>query len=137
MLSKIIKSALIFLFVIILGSCSSNPTEFVGKWDTERVIVNGKIQDKPEMTEKWIEFHPDGTYTVGNYLHDKTATGKWEFSSSNKRLKLDSDRGPFDDSRWNVTFKDGKMIWLLPEELNQGYVEIVNIRSKKSESKSE
>jgi len=120
--------SIIFLSFIVL-SCSGEKNELLGKWDNDRVIIGGKIQERPEFTKKWIEFFNNGTYVVGNYMHDKTQTGKWNYNTMNSSLSLDSDAGPYDDSSWKVNFRDNKMIWTTGPGPGTPYIEIIMKKS--------
>ncbi|MCF8413301.1 MAG: hypothetical protein K9G44_07805 [Melioribacteraceae bacterium] len=120
--------------VIVFGfvSCSDISDKIQGKWNVQRFLIDGEIQDKPELTKKWIEFLPDGKYVVGNYLHEKTQTGKWEYDLIDLELKLDSDLGPFDDSLWEITIREDEMIWIGSPEFTDSYLEIIYVKAEQS-----
>ncbi|MCF8261665.1 MAG: hypothetical protein K9J12_12885 [Melioribacteraceae bacterium] len=130
---RILVTASITL-VIVFGfvSCSDISDKIQGKWNVQRFLIDGEIQDKPELTKKWIEFLPDGKYVVGNYLHEKTQTGKWEYDLIDLELKLDSDLGPFDDSLWEITIREDEMIWIGSPEFTDSYLEIIYVKAEQS-----
>lgn len=100
-----------YLTVLILcfscGEPKPTPEVIIGKWALVD-IKDGDIDINHERNPKGdriMEFYKDGTYfTSGSGTADRT--GKWSLDTAKNILRLDSDAGPGDDTRWTVELKN-------------------------------
>jgi hypothetical protein len=84
----------------------------VGRWDMERVLDDGTdvtAQANPDGN-RFLVLHADGTFEGGGRASDRNS-GRWVYREGTRRLGLDSDLGPDNDSIWEVTLRGNRMEW--------------------------
>ena len=94
------------------SSGTSSDRALVGRWDMER-ITDGRTDVTAEANpagDRFITLHADGTFESGGQPYGRN-TGRWVYSPTTRRLGLDSDLGPDDDSVWTVTLRGDTMQW--------------------------
>ncbi|MEM0962480.1 MAG: hypothetical protein AAGK21_08110 [Bacteroidota bacterium] len=84
----------------------------VGRWDMERVLDDGSdVTDQHDPNnDRFIVLFDDGTFESGGGPYGRN-TGRWIYNTNTRRLGLDSDLGPEDDSIWTVTLRGDTMEW--------------------------
>ncbi len=84
----------------------------VGRWNMERILDDGTdvSAEANPAGDRYITLHADGTFESGGQPYGRN-TGRWTYDAGARRLGLDSDLGPDDDSVWTVTLQDDLMIW--------------------------
>lgn len=106
------KLIILIVAIATLTACNSSEKKIHGKWLMHQVIQDGKdvsAEHNPEK-DRYFIMNNDGTFESGGQPYGKN-TGKYVFDTNAKTLFIDSDLGPEDDSNWNISFEDDKMIW--------------------------
>ena len=102
---------LLTLFIFL--SCNTSEKldkKIIGEWTMEKVYEYGEdvsARHNPN-NNRWIKFNEDGTFVSGGDPFGRN-TGKWKIDNDKSILFIDSDVDD-DDSEWNVTFEEDKMI---------------------------
>jgi len=120
------RLALAALAVLVASGCATvapSPSEpgggndsarlaLVGRWDMERITDDGAdvSAEANPAGDRYITLHADGSFESGGQPYGRN-TGRWTYDARARRLGLDSDLGPEDDSVWAVTLQDDLMIW--------------------------
>ena len=105
---------LLICFFITFVSCStkkSQEKQILGKWKMEKVY-----EGEQEVTaihnpknNRWIKFNRNGSFESGGDPYGYN-DGTWELDLEKSILFIDS-KTEGDDSEWNVTFEEDKLIW--------------------------
>ncbi len=111
------RLALFVLVLLVAGGCASAPSgldgsPLVGRWAMERVLDQGAdvSAEANPARDRYIVLRPDGTFESGGQPYGRN-TGTWVYNTRTRRLGLDSDLGPDDDSTWAVSLRGDTMEW--------------------------
>ena len=109
--------ALLALAALASSGCvttASLPDEraLVGRWDMESIIDDGTdvSAEANPAGDRYIDLRADGSFVSGGQPYGRN-TGRWVYNPRTRRLGLDSDLGPDDDSVWSVTIRGDVMTW--------------------------
>ncbi|WP_420455605.1 hypothetical protein [Rubrivirga sp.] len=110
------------------GSVSARDA-LVGRWTMERVTDGGNDVSATANPagDRFIVLHADGTFESGGRPYGRN-TGRWVYNARTRRLGLDSDLGPDDDSTWAVSLRDDTMEW---EGVGSAYARRFRITSRR------
>ena len=78
----------------------------------ERVLDDGvdvSAEANPAR-DRYLVLHADGTFESGGQPYGRN-DGLWVYRDGTRRLGLDSDLGPDNDSVWEVTLRGDVMEW--------------------------
>ena len=84
----------------------------VGRWDMDRIYDGDRdvsVVQNPER-DRYIALRADGSFESGGSPYGRN-TGRWTYDAGARRLGLDSDLGPDDDSVWTVSLRGDVMEW--------------------------
>ena len=105
------------LTALVAGGCAttaprSDRDALVGRWAMERVTDDGAdvTATANPAGDRFIVLHADGTFESGGQPYGRN-TGRWVYNAGTRRLGLDSDLGPDDDSVWTVSLRGDTMEW--------------------------
>ena len=88
----------------LLASAASPPKPFSADYEVRRNdqrIGTGQVS---------LQHHADGTFESGGQPYGRN-DGRWVYRDGTRRLGLDSDLGPDNDSVWEVTLRGDVMEW--------------------------
>lgn len=111
---KRLPSLCLFIALIIFG-CNSRerpPSGIVGRWAMHKIYMDDSdvTSEHNPAADRYILFKEDGTFESGGQPAGNN-TGKYQFSSEENKLFIDSDAGEEDDSYWQVEIKGDTMTW--------------------------
>ena len=84
-----------------------------GQIDGDSELLDGDTDVTDEQNpagDRYIVLRADGTFESGGQPYGRN-TGRWVYNPRTRRLGLDSDLGPDDDSVWSVTIRGDVMTW--------------------------
>ena len=125
------KLLVLMATVSVLAFVSRSDSDITGKWLMHKVIQDGKdvTPEHDPYDERYLILQSDGSFESGGRPYGLN-TGKYVFDPEEKKLYLDSDAGPEDDSNWNVSIRKDTIYW-------QGYgsewaenFQLVHIRAR-------
>ena len=130
---KLTSSLVCISLVVSLIACSSPESmnkQLLGTWMIERVYEgeNDVTAQHNPSGNRWIKFNRNGSFESGGdpYGHND---GNWELDTTKSILFLDSNTED-DDSEWNVSFQDNKVIWQGIGTPRQESFKIISIREE-------
>ena len=93
-------------------SSSSVRDALIGRWAMERVLDDGVdvTAEANPARDRYLVLHADGTFESGGQPYGRN-DGRWIYRDGTRRLGLDSDLGPDNDSVWEVTLRGDVMEW--------------------------
>ena len=109
--------ALLALAALVASGCATmasapEPNALVGRWAMERITDGGAdvTAEHNPAGDRYITLKADGTFESGGQPYGRN-TGRWTYRPRTRRLGLDSDLGPDDDSIWTVSVRGDVMEW--------------------------
>ncbi len=104
-------------FLLVAAGCATTappPTRsaLVGSWAMEQITDDGRdvSAEHNPAGDRYIVLRADGLFESGGQPYGRNA-GRWTYDHGSQELRLDSDAGPQDDSRWVVRLRGDTMEW--------------------------
>ncbi len=112
------RLVLLVLAALVVTGCATTSapvsisSPLVGRWAMERVLDDGADVSATANPagDRFVVLHADGTFESGGQPYGRN-TGRWVYNDRTRRLGLDSDLGPDDDSVWTVSLRGDTMEW--------------------------